>query len=166
MTRLVRNERFILSLFYIRVYNVYDLVVDDEDDKMTRFYRKWADMKTRCLNPNFIEYHRYGGRGIKICERWMKYKNFEEDMLPTYKEGLSLDRIDNNGHYEPSNCKWSTRKEQSNNTKRSHPFKFRNKTMNLREWSKLLGIKRSTLAMRIYQYGWSIEKAFTKGVTN
>jgi len=87
-------------------------------------YNSWEAMKKRCNNPNTSNYHRYGGRGITVCKRWNKFENFLKDMgkRPTEK---TLDRINNDGNYEPSNCKWSTISEQSSN---------RIKT---RKWSKL-----------------------------
>lgn len=81
-------------------------------------YRVWLSMKTRCLNPNYSRYHYYGGRGIRICERWLDVKVFIEDMLPSWQEGLQLDRIDVNGNYEPSNCRWATRSQNTKNTRR------------------------------------------------
>lgn len=81
-------------------------------------YSSWQHMKDRCLNPKNKYYNNYGGRGIIVCDRWMKFENFLEDMGDRTKE-LSLDRIDNNKGYSKENCKWSTRKEQMNNTRRN-----------------------------------------------
>jgi hypothetical protein len=80
----------------------------------TKAYYIWALMKQRCDNPKRLYYPRYGGRGIKVCERWREFTNFLEDMGHP-QDGMQLDRIDNNGNYEPSNCKWSTPKENSTN---------------------------------------------------
>ena len=74
-------------------------------------------MKTRCINANSKSYKDYGGRGIKVCDRWHDVRNFIEDMYPTFKEGLMLDRINNNGNYEPSNCRWTTMTVQGRNTR-------------------------------------------------
>jgi hypothetical protein len=76
-------------------------------------------MKTRCYNQNSKDYARYGGRGIRVCKRWVTFMGFYNDMARSYKEGLSLDRIDPNGHYAPSNCRWATPKEQSRNRRNS-----------------------------------------------
>jgi hypothetical protein len=80
----------------------------------SRAYRTWANMINRCTNPKRREWHRYGGRGITVCERWRDFKNFKADMGDP-PPGLTLDRINNSGNYEPGNCRWATRKEQTAN---------------------------------------------------
>lgn len=80
----------------------------------SKIYKVWSSMKSRCSNPNSQFYHRYGGRGIKVCDRWDKFENFYKDMGEP-PEGLTLDRIDNNGNYCKSNCRWVTHKENCHN---------------------------------------------------
>ena len=90
--------------------------------KPSPIYQSWKAMKARCQNPNHPDYNYYGGRGIKVCERWMDFANFLEDMGEKPK-GLTLDRVDNNGDYEPSNCRWATPKQQAQN-KRDHKNQY------------------------------------------
>jgi len=120
-------------------------------------------MKSRCVNRNDPAYYKYGGRGITICERWLKFEDFLTDMGDR-PEGLSLDRIDNNGNYEPGNCRWATRKEQANNRRNSLKITFNHKTQTLAQWSQELNIKFTTLWARINKHKWSVEKAFTTPV--
>lgn len=87
--------------------------------KRHRLYPIWKTMRMRCNNPNNHKYANYGGRGIQVCERWNDFKNFLEDMGASFSEGLSLDRIDVNGHYTPANCRWASYKVQANNRERS-----------------------------------------------
>lgn len=84
------------------------------------FYKRWTSMIQRCSNPNNPAYRRYGGRGIKVCNRWLDFLNFCKDMSKTYKPELTIDRINNDGNYEKANCRWVTRKENNNN-RAKHP---------------------------------------------
>jgi hypothetical protein len=126
-----------------------------------KLYGVWNMMKQRCSNPKVKDFHRWGGRGIKVCESWLTAENFFTDMLPSYKEGLTLDRKDNNGNYSPENCHWVDRKYQATNRKNTRLFKHDKKEMTLSGWARHLGVKRSLLASRYYCLGWSIERTLT-----
>jgi hypothetical protein len=80
-----------------------------------KIYRSWDGMIQRTTNKNHTHYKRYGGRGIIVCKRWRLFENFRDDMLPTWESGLELDRTDNNGDYEPSNCRWVTKSVNQKN---------------------------------------------------
>lgn len=127
----------------------------------TRMFRIWQKMRLRCEKPNVHEYKHYGGRGIKVCKRWSKYLNFYEDMKDTYKDGLTIDRINNNGHYCKKNCRWITMKEQQFNKRTSVFIKLNGVTKNLSVWSKELGISMSTIRGRI-KYGHKPKEILSK----
>lgn len=126
----------------------------------TKTYYAWSSMKTRCYNKKSSKYHRYGGRGITVCASWHDYKNFLEDMGEK-PNGTSLDRIDNNGNYEPDNCRWATATEQSDNRSVSKIITIDGVGNTLRRWAIKYGLKPSTVSQRIYVYGWNIERALT-----
>jgi len=122
----------------------------------TKFYYSWKHMVKRCTDKTNKDYYLYGGRGIKICKRWNKFENFKKDMFSSYKKGLTLDRINNERNYKPSNCQWTTRSEQAKNRRTSVIYKGENASdANIR-----LGGKKSMIRIRI-KNGWSIERAFT-----
>jgi hypothetical protein len=102
-------------------------------------YSIWLGMKKRCFNPNYPDFHNYGGRGITVCTRWLDVKNFIADMESGYSEELSLDRIDVNGNYEPSNCRWATSKEQSKNKQNSIYVFFNGKKVHASDFAERTG---------------------------
>lgn len=126
----------------------------------TPIYRSWYNMKTRCMNPNATGYHLWGGRGIKVCEQWMTFEGFLKDMQSTYVEGYQLDRADNNGNYEPSNCRWVDRKTQCRNRSNNTLLTLNGQTKTLAEWTELSGLKSSTFRQRLYGYKWPLEECF------
>lgn len=130
----------------------------------SKIYSVWQGMINRCLNPKHDNYHIYGGRGIKICERWMKFENFYEDMGDP-PNGLTIHRVNNNGNYCKENCIWATKKIQDRNRSDNNLITYKNETKCLIEWSEILGIKPETIRARL-NYGWTLEETFNKKVGN
>lgn len=124
-------------------------------------YDCWRAIKRRCYNENRTDYRFYGGRGIKLCERWMIFQNFHNDMFPTWKPGLTIDRIDNELGYSPDNCRWATRKEQSNNRRSNRLVTFNGETKNCAQWAEQLGLSKFGVIYRL-NAGWPISMALTK----
>ena len=125
----------------------------------SRLYQVWKDMKGRCYRKTSCCYHTHGGRGITVCDEWLSFVPFRKWALSNgYSDELTLDRIDNNGNYEPSNCRWATMKEQGNNRRTNHVLTHNGETHTMKEWSEITGIKYYTLVARINTLGWSIEK--------
>jgi hypothetical protein len=110
----------------------------------TRAYSSWQAMRTRCNNSNFHAYPRYGGRGITICARWNSFENFFADMGERPK-GMSLERVDNSGNYEPNNCVWATPYTQAHNMRVNHWITYKGETMILQDWARRFGVDASTL---------------------
>ena len=131
-----------------------------------RLYRIWAGMIQRCTNPNKDSYPFYGGRGIEVCDEWRgDFIAFRFWAITNgYADNLTLDRIDNDGNYEPSNCRWETHLNQCNNTRRNHLLTFQGETHTISEWARIVGMKADTLERRINAHGWSIERALTTSV--
>jgi len=129
-------------------------------DRATSEYRSWLCMHMRCLYPSVNRYAQYGGRGIKVCERWKDFRNFLSDMGFKPSTEHSIDRINHDGNYEPENCRWATRSEQQSNTSRTVNLTFRGKTQCIRSWSHDLQIKPQTIWMRLFR-GWTVDKALS-----
>ena len=118
--------------------------------KYTPEYVSWNAMKGRCLNKNDPAFKNYGGRGIKVCARWKKsFENFFADMGPRPSLDYGIDRINNNGNYEPSNCRWATAKEQSSNKRTTVLLTHNGLTLTMAEWARRLGITRTGLWQRL-----------------
>jgi hypothetical protein len=119
-------------------------------------------MLSRCSNPNTKTYHHYGGRGISVCDKWKKFRGFYEDMGKTYKSGLTIERIDNDGNYDLNNCRWATRRVQSNNRRGLNLITHNGETLNFRQWAEKTGINPSTLYGRLNR-GMTFAEAITPG---
>lgn len=123
-------------------------------------YRAWESMLRRCNNLKDKSYERYGARGIKVCERWVKFENFLADMGELPAHGYTIDRKDNSGNYEPRNCRWATKKEQANNTRGNRLITFNGKTQPLAMWCDELHFTYACLHSRLTR-GWSVNRTLT-----
>ena len=133
-----------------------------ETKERGQLYKVWSHLRDRCNDPKTRNYKNYGGRGIKVCERWNSFEAFLSDMGPR-PAGHSIDRIDNNGNYEPSNCRWATMRDQNNNRRDNRMVEFRGERMTLRRAVQLSGINlcHKTIEGRL-RHGWSLEEALTQ----
>lgn len=131
-----------------------------------KIYRVWRAMKERCYNPKNKRYKNYGERGIKVCDEWLDKENGSSNFISWalengYKKGLSIDRINVNGNYEPLNCRWITMKEQGRNTTKNRIITYKGESKCLTEWSEITGINISTLSWRLHK-GWNVERILSK----
>lgn len=133
----------------------------------TRLYKIWFNMRARCNKASHPDYHRYGARGIKVCEEWNgSFQPFYDwSMANGYQDDLTIDRIDNNSNYTPHNCRWVNSKVQNNNTRRNHYVTHGGETLTIKQWSRKQGINHNTLYSRLVKYGWSVERALTEGAS-
>lgn len=132
----------------------------------THLYRVWAGVKRRCYYKKDVAYKNYGGRGIKMCDEW---RNSSEQFIKWavasgYREGLTIERIDNDGDYCPNNCTWVPLNEQANNRRMCLQFEHDGRTLNLAQWCKELGLNYSRTHNRIYKLKWPFEKAISEPV--
>lgn len=164
------NEKIIMSSNLIRGLTKSCGCLQDESRTKhnmlnTRIYKIWEEMKCRCFNKNYKRYHDWGGRGIKVCDEWKNsFQAFYDwSMKHGYKDNLSIDRIDNDGNYEPSNCRWATCKEQNRNKRNNRLITYKGETHCLSEWVEILNLSKSAIEGRLKR-GWSVEKTFTTEV--
>lgn len=131
----------------------------------TRMHHIWRQMKYRCNNEKCDAYKYYGAKGVTVCSEWESdFQTFYDWSIANgYNDYLTLDRIDGNGNYEPSNCRWVTMKVQCNNIKSNHRITFNGCTKTVTEWAEVYGIKRNTITRRLIR-GWDIERAITTPV--
>lgn len=133
----------------------------------TRIYKIWNGMKNRTNEKSVSKdkyYKNYSGRGITVCDDWKEFEQFYKWATNNgYKDNLTIDRIDTDGNYEPSNCRWITMKEQNNNKRNNVLITHNNETHNITEWNEILGFTKGLLKNRLNR-GWSIQRAFTTKV--
>lgn len=130
------------------------------DGRPSRTYTSWLGMIARCRDPRHCRFQRYGGRGISICERWNSFANFLADMGERPSNKHSLDRINNDGNYEPGNCRWATASQQSRNRSTSRFVDFEGQSLSMADVAERYGITSSTIRKRLKR-GWSIQDAIT-----
>ena len=123
-------------------------------------YKTWAAIKQRCGNPRVGNYKYYGGRGIKVCARWMDFATFYADMGPR-PAGMTIERKDNLGDYEPGNCVWAPRRAQQHNTRQNRNFTIGGETHCLLEWCRRYDVPYGRVRGRL-RSGWPIERALTE----
>ncbi|KDR41556.1 hypothetical protein BG61_16865 [Caballeronia glathei] len=117
-------------------------------------------MKMRCLNPGADSYPAYGGRGIKVCERWYSFENFLEDMGEC-PDGFSIERKEVNGDYEKGNCAWASMEVQQNNKRNNRFIEYQGKTLTATQWERLFGLRNGTVLQRLRR-GWPIDRIFER----
>ena len=124
---------------------------------------RWAAMINRCESRRRPGCSNYAGRGIRVCKRWREsFLAFADDMGSMFAPYLELDRIDNNGNYEPGNCRWISHRQQQRNKRTNHVVKWRGRQMTIQEWGELLQIKPNSIITRLRR-GWDVDRALSKG---
>ncbi len=129
----------------------------------TRTFKSWESMWQRCSNPNAKSYEHYGGRGIRVCDEWQSFRQFHEDMGER-PEGMSLDRLDVDGDYEPGNCRWADKYQQQRNRVGTQTLALGDEVLTYPEWSERTGLPTSVIRWRISR-GWSVHDALSTSLT-
>ncbi len=160
---LTRKKNFVVSCGCQRIRNRikhgYTIGCAGQAQNWPTEYKIWADMRRRCNNPRNKNFHKYGGRGIKICERWNDFANFLADLGPRPSMAHTIDRYPNNdGPYAPDNCRWATIKEQARNKRSNCRIEIDGVTRTAAEWGDVMGIDANRIATRLYG-GWDPKDA-------
>lgn len=124
-------------------------------------YHIWANMLHRTRATKGKAYEDYAARGITVCPRWLAFENFYKDIGPRPSVLHSIERLNNDGNYEPGNCQWALPTQQANNKRTSHKLTFKGRTLTVAQWANEIGLSDRTLWYRLERYGWSIERALT-----
>jgi transcriptional regulator with GAF, ATPase, and Fis domain len=132
--------------------------------KITRLYRVWANMKSRCSDKKTPAYEWYGARGITVCERWLKFENFAADMGEPPSSTHSLDRIDSKGPYAPNNCRWATAREQAENRSKTIWVVLRGERVTLAEANRRLGLSPSAIGQYCRTHGITPQEYIDKKI--
>lgn len=122
----------------------------------------WQHMMERCYKETGRFFHRYGGRGVLVCDRWHVFENFRSDMEQSYRPGLTLDRKNNDGNYEPGNCRWATQKEQTQNSTVVRMVEINGEKLTVTEWAKRTGLSVSVMWHRLFRLKWDPVRAISQ----
>jgi ORF019 len=157
LRRILREEVKSCGCYAMEILNERNI---KHNESKTRLYKIWVDMRRRCNNPNRKRAKSYYLKGIRVCDEWNNWETFKEWALKNgYDDTLSIERIDNSKNYCPENCKWIPKSEQSKNRDFNNNITYKGETHTLTDWSKKLGINRTTLSGRFIR-GWTVEQAF------
>lgn len=132
----------------------------------TPHFNRWSNMMDRCYNPECKAYANYGGRGIGVCERWHNPRTFVAELPDGYEPGLELDRIDNDGNYEPGNIRWATRRQNTANRRTARLITSNGRTQSLTEWARETGLPKTVIWDRIDEQGWTPERALSEPIAD
>ena len=136
-----------------------------KDPEKKKLYEVWRGMIRRCCNPGHPSYHNYGGRGIQVCDRWLhSFKNFLEDMTPRPSGRMTIDRVNNNGNYDPNNCRWVTHRQNCSNKRNNVYIRFNGEIMTVTRAATIVGICADVVIRRLNRGSISLEEAFTRPV--